>query len=887
MRYFLPFIFLLGVCFAPKVSAASKAETRDFNAAVILLGTKIYAQAEQGFAKFTADHPESTNKIAAFLHQAQSRFYQTNYTGALELLQQQLPQAGTLADEYQYWIGQTFFQKKDYRAAADAFSELNKNFPKSLHQLEACYDEALAESKLERWPRVIELLQPVGGKFQSAAKAQANSSFAVNGDLLLAEALSKQSRFAESEKALAQLDGRTLTPDAKWRQIFLLCQIQLQMGQPEIALQTTTNLLLAAQNVSERRRIPESILLRGEVLEKLNRLPEAIQVYDLNLIEGSTNVPVDLRRISLFKTVELSLAQRQTTHAIRRLENFADKNPMDASLDLALLALGELRLKEFVSEKLDAAAAASLFDQAVTNLNTVITNFPQSQQLGKVFLNRGWCFWIQQKFPEAEADFFQATARLPVSEDCAVARFKLADAQVQQTNYAAAVTNYQLLIQNFGALERVTNSLFEPALFQIVRASLKMGNDVAATNAMKRLLDWFPTGSFGGQSLLLVGENLNRAGKEAEARHLFLYFLQRFPESPQVAEIKLAIAQTYVQEKNWTAALAAYGAWVTNFTNHILLPQGEFSRALVFDKAGQETNAFALMTNFVVRFPSNNLASLAQNWIADFFWNRDDFRNAEKNYQELYQKFDPAPELAYQARLMAGRAAYDRLDYTEAAKYFGELIGLLDKDTNAAVALKAETWFALGDTLSQDFLSNTNEAVLRDAITAFSRIPKDFSTNALVPLAWGRIGDCYFQFAGRDAAQAEGRYKNAAESFSNVVGSVDADVAARSHAEVCLGNVCGKLAEIKLGSEKNRLIDRALEHYMNVVTRKNLGDDEAFDAQWTYEAGIAAAKIRESSGDWDSALEIYSLLKERLPTLQIVLKKKIAAVLSHKETAKN
>ncbi len=878
------------ICSAQIAFAASSAETKTFVAAEKLLDTKLYGLAETGFAKFVEQHPDSTNKVAAVLHQAQARFFQTNYDGTLELLQKGFPVSGMLADEYQFWIGQTFFGKQNFQAAADAFSAVAKNFPGSSRQLEACYLEALAESKLDHWPRVIVLLQTPTGKFQVAAKTQPDSAFFVEGNLLLAEALWKENRFAEAEKVITQLDGRNLTPEAKWRQIFLLCRVQMAAGVAENALRTSTNLLAAARETGNRGNYAASILLRGEILAKLGRMPEAIQAYEQNLSEGSvTNVPSEMRRQSFFKTIDLLLAQKETTNAMRRLENFIEKNPADEALDLAKITLGELSLKQFVATTAGTnrvLVATNLFEQALTNFSAVVTNFPQSQHLGKAYLDRGWCLWIQENISAAESDFEEATKRLPASEDQAVARFKLADTQFRQTNYAAAVTNYQLLIERHARLERVTNSLFEPALFQMARASLKIGNDAAATNAMRKLLDWFPNGSLGERGVLLVGQTFTRAGNPGEARELFINFLSRFPGSPLVPEIKLAIAQTYVQEEKWPAALAEYDEWAKNFAEHPLLAQGEFSRALAYDRAKMQTNAFILFTNFVARFPSNQLAALAQNWVADFYWNHEDFRNAEKSYQELYQKFNSSPDLGYRARLMAGRAAYDRSDYKEAAKYFSDLITLLDQNTNSPPGLTDEALFALGDTYFQDFLSNTNEATMRDAIQALTRITKS-STNTIGLLATGRIGDYYFQWAGLDSAQAEASYNKALDYYGDVLKSEVADVSARSRTEVCVGNICVKVAELKSGADKKAWADAALNHYMTVVNESNLRDGETFDPKWTYEAGIAAAKICEGSGNWESAKKIYQRLAAALPVLRLACEKKIAACEIHLETAKN
>lgn len=889
MRYILTILFCTGLlAVAPRLGAATKAEERAFKAAALSLESKIYNQAEQGFALFIESYPDSTNKVSAVLHQAQARFFQTNYAGTLELLQKGAPEAGALSHEYQYWIAQTYFKNGDYRAAADAFSLLGKNYPDSSHALEGSYYEALAESKLDNGSRVIELLNAPDGKFQLVTRAQPNSAFTVEGNLLLAEALLKQRLFDEAEKVVTKIDESNLAPEAKWRRTDLICRIQLASGRAVEALETTTNLLTLATLTAKSRLYAETVFLRGDILQKLNRLSEAVEVLEQNLGKGSTNVPVEIRRRSFFKLLDLNLAKGDVTNSIARLENFIAQYPSDTSIDLAFLTLGELRLKQFVSmgtNPTNAGTAPDFFDVALTNFNLVITNFPQSAHLGKAYLDRGWCFWLKENYANAESDFSQAVTLLPISEEKAVARFKLADSQFKQTNYAAAVTNYQLLIENHRALERVTNSLFEAALHQIVRAGLELKNEEIANDAMQKLFDWFPRGTLGDRTLLLVGQNFRREGTPGKTRELFSKYMKHLPDSPREAEIKLFLAQTYVQEQDWTNALAALDQWVTNYAAHPLLAQGEFSRARAFDKAGQSTNAFALMTNFISRFPSNELASLAQNWIADFYWNQQDYRSAEKSYQELYQKFKPSRELAYQARLMAGRSAFGRLDYAEAAKYFKslvtDLITLGDKSTNGMGTLTDEAWFALGDTLFQDFLSNTNEALMGEAITAFSRITKD-STNAMAQLAWGRIGDCYFQLAAQDPAQ----YVKAAQFFSNVVYSIHAKADARSRAQVCLGNVCLKQAE-KSGAEKGPLVEQAFNHFWNVVTEANLLDGETFDPKWTYEAGLAAVKICESSERWEQALKIYELLAKRLPPLRPAFEKKMAVARMNLVTAGN
>ncbi|MEP6663839.1 MAG: tetratricopeptide repeat protein, partial [Verrucomicrobiota bacterium] len=845
--------------------AATRAENRDVHAASVLLETKFYKQAEESFARFAEDHADAEQKPQAILYQAQARFFQTNYAGALKLLQQESPKAGASADEYQFWIGQIYFKSGNFRAAADTFSALGKNFPESLRQIEASFDEALAESKLGGWARVIELLQSPEGIFSHLAGTRPDNAFVIEGNLLLVEGLLQQRNFAEGKKVLAQIEPRLTAPKTKWRGLNLLTRLQIAGQELETALQTATNLVAAARETGNRHNIGESVLLRGEIFEKLGRNAEAIQTYEQNFTETT---PSEIRRESLFKIVSLNLAEGATTNAITRLENFIAQNAEDSSLDLALITLGELRLKQFVAATNGAVVSTNLFlEKAMTNFNSVIADYPHSSNLGKAHLDRGWCDWLKEDFAAAENDFKEAVRLLPVSADGAVARFKLAETQLRRANFPDSIANFQLLLRDYGKKEDVKTGLLEPALFQLARASIETGNAAEAESAMKRLLTEFSNSRFGEKSLLLVGGYFSRNGQPEEARKLFQDFLKTFPDARQTAEVKLALAQGLVQEKKWPEALAEYDAWVTNFAGSPLLAQGEFYRALTYEKAGQETNAFNLLTNYVTRFPSNELAALAQNWVADFFWNHGDYRNAEKSYQELYQKFNPAPPLAYEARLMAGRAAYGRSDYTEASKYYKKLIELLDQDTHAPGMIKADTWFALGEALFQNFLINTNWVTedFREAIAALTRVTKDFPTNAVAGAAWGRMGDYYFQWAGLNEAEAVTRYQRAIECYGVARDAPAADVSTRSEGEVGVGNVCVKRAERETVANKKLWLDAALKSYANVWTEKNLREGESFDPKWFYEAGLAAAKICENSERWEQALEIYRRLQSRLP----------------------
>src|ERR1043166_7222847 len=276
--------------------AASQAETRAFTTAIKAFNDKFYGNAEKVLAEFVVKFPESEHRAEAILYQAKARFYQTNYAGAIELLQGQSARAGAQADQYLYLIGHSFFEKGEFKPAAEQFHQLIEKFPQSPLRLEALYDEALCAAQLKNWSDVISLLQKSDGNFQTSARSQTNNDFIARGQLLLADALVTQQKFSEAENILRQLGAGKLDAEFSWRRQFLLSRAQLAQNRALDALQNITNLLTNATGVGKKEIVAESVRLHGEILERLNQLPAAVQVYERNLAEG---LPVELRREAL------------------------------------------------------------------------------------------------------------------------------------------------------------------------------------------------------------------------------------------------------------------------------------------------------------------------------------------------------------------------------------------------------------------------------------------------------------------------------------------------------------------------------------------------------------------------------------------------------------
>ncbi len=875
-RWILSCVLLFAA--APGLRAAASAEKAAFDAASRMFNDSFWDRAESLFAQFAQTYPNSPRLPEAFLYQAEARFQQTNYSGALELLAAHQAEAGKLADLYVFWQAETLFQKGDLPAAAAAFARLIREFPASSNRLQAVVREATANARLGEWARVVGALQAADSPFQLAAATNAAAELVVRGRLLLAEAHLAQTNVDAADAALRPLAAGSLQPGFDWQRQFIQCRILLARGRLAEAWDASTNLPPLAAAAGKREAQAETVAFQAGLLERLGREEEAVAAYEKNLADA---VPPERQRQALLKITELYLRQNRLDAAAQVLERFLARYPAAPSADLALLTLGELRLRQHESGLCtnvvssvvtNLPAATNCLQQALASLRSFVSRFPQSPWRGRADLYLGWCFWREGNIPSSQAAFQSAVGRLAPSPDLAMAYFKLADAQYRLTNFNAAISNYSAVLLRFEAFPEVKTNLFEPALYHIVRAALEAGNVEAATGALEKILAWYPKGFYTDRAVLLTGQVVGNRNPAA-ARKMFQDYLRLMPETPRRPQLELAIAATYEQENLWDAAIQEYDAWVSAHTNHEALARAEYARAWANFQAGHDTNALTEFTNFIAGFPTHEFAPRAQLWVGDYYYRQADFQKAEENYQWCYQNTNwPVSKLTYEARMMAGRAAFARSAWKDAKDYFGWLAS----NTNCPTELRARAFFAFGDTLVSE--ASTNKlSDYKEALNAYDRVAYLCPSNALAIQAVGAKANCFLQ------AQD---YEGATNAFLQVVNSSLADAAGRASAKVGLGLTLEKLAQLPGATNETALLTLARDQYLDVFENNNfLREGEKADPFWTMKAGTEAVRLCEALKQPGQARRLCEELRRMFPWLR--LDDKIKALAAQEELARD
>lgn len=843
----------------------SDAERRDVTTAHRALEDGQHEFAEKLFAEFIARSPQSPLLPEAFLGQAEARYRQGKFDAALGLLREQLPRAGVQADRFEYWIGENLIAKGELAQAEAAFAGVIIRYPASTNVLAAAVRQAYTVYQRKDYERTVTLLADPAGAFEKARAREPISPHAINGLLILAESRFELKRYAEIEPALALLPAEGLPTSAAWRRVALRARVLMVTGRAAEAPALMEEVLHRAKASERAELVAESHALNGAVLEQLGQPAEALTAYEPNL---KSDVPAKWRGQALSRTVALAQVTGGPAAAIQKLELLSAQGLDEPARDLVQLTLGELRLRLFQelppAERTNAAqltpSASNHVFLALANFTNVVTGFTNSPYVGRAWLDRGWCHWYLAQWPDAAEAFREATQRLPVGLDQARAQFKLADARFQLGQFEAALTNYARLVREQGDVPEVKDGLLDQAYYQMIKAAIQTGNQAEAEFAVKALLAQFPGSLHAERGLLLVGQFLNDIRDPARSRAVLEEFANRFTESSLAPERDLAIARTYELESKWAEATAIYDRWLARHTNHSSRASAEFYRAFALAGANDLTNAVAGFTNFVTNFPQSDLAPEAYIWLGKHYDRMQEFALAELNYQRLFSRPYvtnwPVSRLTFEAQVFASRSALERQLYDDARGYLTNLVNAADCPGD----IRAEAFFALGDVFAAD---SALEAKNRFgyAVTSFRRLITDYPDSAVVPAAWGRVGECSLQLEA---------HEDATSAFTACLQHPLASVGERSRAEVGLGLTLENKAKALPPAEQAPLLDAARDHYLNVFYQRNIRPESAEEADplWLQRACDRAARLAVSRQDWNAAARLYERLKELLPVLK-------------------
>jgi TolA-binding protein len=95
------------------------------------------------------------------------------------------------------------------------------------------------------------------------------------------------------------------------------------------------------------------------------------------------------------------------------------------------------------------------------------------------------------------------------------------------------------------------------------------------------------------------------AGQRDEARRFYRSFISRFPQEPRASQAYLALGQSYTQESKYPNAAAEFQKVLDNYASSPEVPEAMWQLALTFTQLKFCTDARALLTDLVRRYPKS------------------------------------------------------------------------------------------------------------------------------------------------------------------------------------------------------------------------------------------------------------------------------------------
>lgn len=402
---------------------------------------------------------------------------------------------------------------------------------------------------------------------------------------------------------------------------------------------------------------------------------------------------------------------------------------------------------------------------------------------------------------------------------------------IAQTNYFA--NRFDAASTTFEQVARSDVKLSKLALFNASAGWLQVGDHNRFLTDYEQLA---PNGEDeGARAELRLEEGLVEAAKsDPRAAELLRQFVHDFPQSPRVSEAWVALAELSFHEaparidearKDLARAMEAKPTATA-------MERADYLRIWIEDVGeASEEKVIDLANRFLHDHANSSLAPDVRMKLAETYFRRQDFSNAQTQFEILGQR-QPSGPLTEKALFFAAQSAMSSMG----AGALDRAIVLLDQVVRMNSELK---WAAR----NEQAVIERKLGKPQDALSLYDEVLKSDARPAEKHEALCAKGDIFFESGGNE------NYQRAIEAYEQLALEKDASIHWRNQA----------LFKKGLCLEKKRDNQGALEAFYRVLENEKPGERRR-ELFWFYKAGFNAARLLEDDSKWESAAAIYEKL---------------------------
>jgi tetratricopeptide (TPR) repeat protein len=694
---------------------------------------------------------------------------------------------------------------------------------------------AQALAMLGRWADALPLYQK--------AAAQNPSPFRTTALFGHAEALRALQRPNEALQVFASLLG-----DPQWNDRAQLRSIELLLEKRDNA---------GARKILDKARPAaladkkEKRYLQGRLEAQLNHHERAIELYQtiLRRPEGTAR-PVLIA--TLCASAESHLQLQSPEAGDDPLEDFIEHHPTDSELPVIFEKLDQLyraerqpstqELGRWANDSAQPRRSLAQWYFARTELRagrreTALRAYAKLREnparvpaLAEGFFEFAQLEMEQRRFGDALAILQEALALQPSALWRNRIALLTARAHYQSRQFEKAGQMFEQVANSSPPLRR--DSLYNASL-----AWLQQNDRIRFLADTKELAGGGANEETRGD--LLLEEGLTQAAQgNNQAAQTVENFLRQFPRHKRAAEAWVALAELAFHgapprfdeaRKNLEKARAAE-------PNAAATERADYLAIWIEDAAPDSDPAkvIGVAAEFLRKYPASPFVSDVRMKLAETYYRRQDFPNAQTHFQILAQD-NPRGPFTERALFFAAKSATQSM----AAQSLDRALVLLDEVVKKNGELK---WAARNEQAAIERKIGKSQ----DAITLYDEVLQGNAKPEEKREALCGKGDIFYELGEADREN----YRRAIEFYDQLAAQKDSTVHWRNQALFKKG-ICLE----KLGDREN-----ALATFYKIIEEENRPDRPQREFFWYYKAGFNAARLLEDDAKWQPAAQVYQRL---------------------------
>jgi len=691
---------------------------------------------------------------------------------------------------------------------------------------------AQALASLKRWPEALVEYDQV---------AQTKSGFTADALIGKAEALRALDRKDEALKTFTSLFG-----NSRWglRARYRAAELFLDKHDPGSA----GNVLAEARPRSAFEK-QERHFLRGRIEAELNHPEKAIELLQ-SILKKPEETSHSMLIAALFAVTDIHLQLKAPEVADDVLEEFIEHHPMDPNLAEVFAKLDQIYQSERKPSRNELArwtrdptqprrALAQWYlaraELRADHRGAALDIFRALKAGGVKYsaLAGGYLEFAQleledRRFDDALAILNAALALQPNPTQLTRINWLAAETRYQAKQFAVAARDFERIAHSSGSFEKM-------ALFNAALGWLQIGNDTQFLAQYQALSGDAQDDETRAE--LLLEQGLTEAAQgNAKATSSLQNFLRDFPKNKRVSEAWVALAELafHSSPPRLDDARGNLKRAMESHPTDAATERADYLNIWIEDTSANGDAKVILLTNqFLQKHAGSPFASEVRMKLAEAYYRRQDFANAQTQFEILAQQ-DPNGALAEKALFFAAESAMasmgtDSLD--RALTLFNEVVRKNGDLKWAARNEQAVIERRLGKP--------------QDAMALYDEVLKENAKPGEKREALCGKGDIYFEMGPADPQN----YKRAIESYDQLLADPQAPPHWRNQALFKKG-VCLEKTDDHAG---------ALTTFYRVIEEEG-HPDRSREFFWFYKAGFNAARLLEDEQKWSSAAAIYQKL---------------------------